>query len=216
MTSRRALAAAVAAAAVAAGALPAPALAAQVRNPGAVRFSVTGGSLKLAGQTVSLAGKRFAFAGTVTRAGRIRLPGARAALPPFGLTGSFSAYKVALHAGDATGALRPGTGALSVTLPIWVTLSGPAIPAGCAAGSATDPIVLRLAGGGRPATSTLPPSGTRLARVTVSDRRFTVPSVAGCGGPMTGVINGALGLPSAPGSSSITLAMKLATPLRLG
>ncbi len=213
MTTRVALAAAGAAALAAA---PAPALAAQVQNPGPIRFAVTGGSLKLAGQSVNLANKRFVLAGTVTRAGRIRLPAARAVLPPFALTGSFSAYKIALHAGSATGALRPGTGALSITLPIWVALSGPAIPAGCAAGSAAAPIVLKLSGGGRPATSTLPPSGTRLARVTVSDRRFAIPSVAGCGDPMTGVINTALGLPSAAGASSITLVMKLATPLRIG
>lgn len=214
MTTRVVLAAAAAAALAAA---PAPALAAQVQNPGPVRFAVTGGSLKLAGQSVNLANKRFVLAGTVTRAGRIRLPAARAVLPPFALTGSFSAYKVALHAGAATGALRPGTGALSITLPIWVGLSGPAIPAGCAAGSATAPIVLKLSGGGvGRATGRGAARGTPVARVSVSDRRFAIPSVAGCGDPMTGVINTALGLPSAAGTSSITLVMKLATPLRIG
>lgn len=212
MTTRVVLAAAGAAALAAA---PAPALAAQVQNPGPIRFAVTGGSLKLAGQSVNLANKRFVLAGTVTRAGRIRLPAARAVLPPFALTGSFSAYKIALHAGSATGALRPGTGALSITLPIWVALSGPAIPAGCAAGSAAAPIVLKLSGVGR-ASGAGAARGTPVARVSVSDRRFAIPSVAGCGDPMTGVINTALGLPSAAGTSSITLVMKLATPLRIG
>jgi hypothetical protein len=177
---------------------------AAVSNPGAVNLNFTAGSLSTAlGSFGPITGTLNG--GTVDASGNLTFPAASASFPsfdvnvtdPIPLTVTISPVATS----DFTGNLDPDTGVMTLSGGLTVNLAIPTLGlTACPLG----PLTLNL--------STENPGGVAYddatGSVTLSDNTFSVPEIpagqAGCGG-LESLINTQLGLPSTPGSSTLTL-----------
>jgi len=190
---------------VAALAYAAPGL---VGNPGPVTWTLEQGSeLKIGSQpAVSLGvSPPSSFSGAVDASGNVVLPASSMVLEAIPVSAVGMQFDVRLEPlADAAGTVDPASGKVTVHGRFRVRISGGLVSSSCE----VPEVEVHL-------TSEHPlgtPYDAATGRATLVDDTFYVPAAERCGFFVTGTMNRQLGLPAAPGQSSLKLVV-FATPL---
>jgi uncharacterized repeat protein (TIGR01451 family) len=208
-SARAALAAAVAA--VALLAVASPASARKVATPGPFTITATGGALKIGTMdpsdlTPAPGATPVSLTGSITASGAVTVPKSNIVFPPQSFESSVGTATVSIvPTSDATGTLNPITGAGTLQIRFYITITGISLLGNnCTIGTAGSPIVLNMTTGTSGSRTGVPYSAVS-GTVTEVDGLFAVPGASNCS-LGTSTVNSEIGLPSPSGNNYLDLA----------
>ncbi len=174
--------------------------AAKVGNPGTFTATVlNGSSIKVGSQTFGFgSGDPITFTGTISSSGAINIPESGAHFP----TLSAGGYPVHINVADPiTGSINPYTGAISMTLRVWIKIDNVPLGGGCRIASDSSPIVVSPLTTGSSGSVTGEPYDDGNGEAKVVNGTFSVPGSSDCG-IAGGTVDDTVGIPSGSGNNN--------------